>query len=68
MQTLREKITSQSLVDFHITFQKANFTTFSVQGHFCDLKTVLRVDFPSVTFLIVVDQEKIMLLYISTTL
>lgn len=56
--TLREKFTSQNLTKFHRTCQKAHFTTFSVQGHPCDLKTVLRVQFPSVNFFIVVDHQK----------
>lgn len=41
-----------------MTFQKAHFTTFSVQGHSCEIKTALRVDFPSVIFFTVVDQHK----------
>lgn len=56
--TLREKFTSQNLTKFHRTCQKAHFTTFSVQGHPCDLKTVLRLQFPSVNFFIVVDHQK----------
>lgn len=56
--TLREKFTSQNLAKFRTTCQKAPFTTFSVQGHPCDLKTVLRVQFPSVNFFIVVDHQK----------